>query len=411
MTKNMNIIIVSDVPPDAGYTAGQVLHQTITGLSEYQFRFYWLNQSNLKTDIATPNNCKTIAIVGTQYGSALGFLVRGCNFLLRKMPFIAKPIYAIKTALALCSLVSKAVKMGLMIRNDPANLLWFVVQGERTTITYRIVSWIAQKPYLLQQWDPLSWWMGHRQYPKRLIQTAQKLLHRLEQAALINIVPSDAWKEKLQQEGKSATRLDNFISQRLLDEPHFVAVQEPSTLHAVFVGQFYAGQELVRTVDALNRSLKLTGHRLVIHVFGSSTDVQFNDCEVITHGFLDRDALIRRISKWDLALLPYPTSAGHEETARLSFPSKARVYLAAGLPILACAPMLSGVHRFLSEHYTNHYNNIEMNNHPTNFISNLLEASYTRRVTRFKEARNLVSAEFSDVAELQTLRTIMGAAI
>jgi len=402
---------VSDVPPDARYTAGQVLHQAISGLSEHQFRFYWLNQSRLDTQISMPENCRTVAMVGTHYGRVLTFLVRTCNFLLRHLPFMARPIYAVKTALALGSLLATAVKLGLMVRRDPARLVWFVLQGERPTIAYRIVSWIARKPYLLQQWDPLSWWMGHRQYPGKLIRAAQGLLHRLEQGALVNIVPSDAWKEKLQQDGKAVTRLDNFISQRLLEETRFVAVRDPAALHAVFVGQFYAGAELVRTVQTLQQSLQASDRRLVIHLFGSNTGVQFEGCEVIAHGHLERDALIRRIAKWDLALLPYPTAAGHAETARLSFPSKARVYLAAGLPILACAPTFSGVHRFLAQHYPTHYRNIEVNNHPTAFIDSPLSASYASRVARFQEARRLVAAEFSEAAELQPLRAIVGAAV
>lgn len=411
MTKSMSIIIVSDVPPDARYTAGQVLYQAISGMQEHQFRFYWLNQSRLDTHVTLPANCHTVAMVGTQYGRVLTFLVRACNYLLRQVPFFAKPIYAAKTALALASLIATAVKLGLLVRRDPARLVWFVLQGERPTIAYRIVSWIAQKPYLLQQWDPLSWWMGHRQYPGKLIRVAQRLLHRLEAGALLNIVPSDAWKEKLQQEGKPVIRLDNFIDQSLLEETRFVAVRDPAALHAVFVGQFYAGAELVRTVQTLQQHLQAVDRRLVIHLFGTSSGVQFDGCEVMAHGHLERDALIRRIAKWDLALLPYPTAAGHEETARLSFPSKARVYLAAGLPILACAPAFSGVHQFLAQHYPTHYRNIKVNNRPTAFIDSLLSAGYANRAARFQEARRLVAAEFSEAAELQPLRAALGAAV
>lgn len=411
MTKNMNIIIVSDVPPDVRYTAGQVLNQAISGLSEFQFRFYWLNQSRLDVRVTLPPNCSTIAIVGTTYGRLFTFLVRACNYLLRRAPLFAKPVFAVKAALALASLVVTAVKLGFMVRRDPSRLIWFVVQGERPVVTYRIVSWIARKNYLLHQWDPLSWWMGHRQYPRRIIHAGQTVLSGLEQNALVNIVPSDAWKEQLAAQGKSVIRLDNFIRQQLLDESRFFAIRDPRALHAVFVGQFYAGQELVRTVDALRSALRSSGRNLVIHLFGSSAPVHLAGCEVISHGHLERDELIWRISKWDLALLPYPTAAGHEETARLSFPSKARVYLAAGLPILACAPTFSGVHRFLDRHYPNYYFNIEVKKSPATFVNDLLDASYAVRQARYLNARILVSSEFSDTAELQPLRNILGNAV
>jgi hypothetical protein len=408
MTKSMNIIILSDVPPDAGYTAGQVLYQAIAGLSEFQFRFYWLNQSRLDARVTLPPNCNSMAMVSTGYGRLVTVLVRACNFLLRHAPLFAKPVFAVKAGLGLVSLLATSVGLGLMIRRDPSRLVWFVVQGERPVIAYRIVSWIARKPYLLQQWDPLSWWMGHRRYPRRIIRVAQGLLSGLEQKAQVNIVPSDAWKEQLEAQGKSAIRLDNFIRQQLLDEPRFLAIRDPHALHAVFAGQFYAGQELTRIVGALTMVLQPSGRKLVIHLFGSSTPVHLAGSEVISHGHLARDELIRRISKWDIALLPYPTAAGHEETARLSFPSKARVYLAAGLPILACAPAFSGVHRFLDGHYRNNYCNIEVNNSPTLFVNKVLEAGYEARNARYLDARRLVSREFSDTAELQPLRNLLG---
>jgi len=408
MTKNTNIIILSDVPPDSRYTAGQVLHQAIAGLAEFQFRFYWLNQSRLDAQVKLPANCSQVAILGTEYGRTIGFVVRACNYLMRRLPSLSKPLLAIKGAAAFASLMTKSVKLGWRLRRDPSSTIWFVIQGERLVIASLIASWVARKPYLLQQWDPLSWWMGHRHYPRRFIAIAQRLLSRLEQRALVNIVPSDAWREQLVAQEKRAIRLDNFIQQPILEESGFRALRDPLTLHAVFVGQFYAGNELVRTVSNLAEAVRCSGRDLVIHLFGSSAPVSLAGCKVISHGHLDRNELIRRIAKWDLALLPYPTSAEHEETARLSFPSKARVYLAAGLPILACAPTFSGVHRFLTEHYPHHYCNIEVAGDPSGFVQGLLDASYSTRLARFQEARLLVSQEFSDTAELQPLRNILG---
>lgn len=411
MTKNTNIIILSDVPPDSKYTAGQVLHQAIAGLAEFQFRFYWLNQSRLDTQVKLPANCNQVAILGTEYGRTIGFLIRVCNYLIRRLPSLSKPLLGIKSAAAFASLMVRSVKLGWRLRRDPSSTIWFVIQGERLVIASLIASWVARKPYLLQQWDPLSWWMGHRHYPRRLIGIVQRLLSRLEQRALVNIVPSDAWREQLIAQKKRAIRLDNFIQQPILHEAGFRALRDPHALHAVFVGQFYAGNELVRTVSTLAEALRGSGRELVIHLFGSSAPVSLAGCKVISHGHLDRNELIRRIAKWDIALLPYPTSPGHEETARLSFPSKARVYLAAGLPILACAPTFSGVHRFLSERYPHYYCNIEVTGDTSGFVNGLLEASYSARLARFQEARLLISQEFSDTAELQPLRNILGDAV
>jgi hypothetical protein len=408
MTKNTNIIILSDVPPDPKYTAGQVLHQAIAGLADFRFRFYWLNQSRLDTRVELPANCTQVAILGTAYGRSIGFLVGACNHLMHRLPSLSRPLVLIKCLLACASLITRAVKLGWRLRRDPGTVIWFVIQGERLVIVSLIASWLARKPYLLQQWDPLSWWMGHRQYPRRVMTVAQRLLSQLEQRARVNIVPSDVWREQLAAQGKTAIRLDNFIQQPLLQETRFLAIRDPRALHAVFVGQFYAGNELIRTVSTLAASVQKNGRELVIHLFGSSDPVSLDGCQVISHGLLDRDELIRRISKWDLALLPYPTAAGHEETARLSFPSKARVYLAAGLPILACAPVFSGVHRFLDQHYPNHYFNVEVMGDANGFVKDLLDASYQTRQARFRQARQLVGSLFSDTAELLPLRDILG---
>ena len=94
-----------------------------------------------------------------------------------------------------------------------------------------------------------------------------------------------------------------------------------------------------------------------MHYFGSGTPTGETNIEWVSHGYRKRMEMVAMIAKWDMALLPYPCDPKYAETAELSFPSKSRVYAAAGLPIVSYAPVQSSVEQFFSHHYAPYYIN------------------------------------------------------
>ena len=115
------------------------------------------------------------------------------------------------------------------------------------------------------------------------------------------------------------------------------------------------------------------------------------------------------IAKWDMALLPYPCDPKYAETAQLSFPSKSRIYAAAGLPIVSYAPVQSSVEQFFSHHYAPYYINARQNEDLTEFIRNCLDICPALVRHRREHTHSVVQQWFSADAEINKLIQVLRA--
>jgi hypothetical protein len=144
---------------------------------------------------------------------------------------------------------------------------------------------------------------------------------------------------------------------------------------------------------------------LVLHYYGSDLSIHEKiNCEVINHGYHSHKNLHLNISKYEIALLPYPTFS-NDETARLSFPSKARIYIAAGLPILGFLPDFSGCHNFLEKNYKWQYLNIFMSNFTSTsaFVNKCLNLNYENKKVNYLKSMKIINNFFSSKAEIKNL--------
>jgi hypothetical protein len=158
----------------------------------------------------------------------------------------------------------------------------------------------------------------------------------------------------------------------------------------------------------LNLICKSHEKTLVLHYYGGNKfPIQDLDCEVKVHGTLTRTDLINKIGKWDIALLPYPVAPEFAETANFSFPSKSRIYLAAGLPIASWAPINSSPDQFYEKCYSKYYVNLLTSHMGHDLIWAILSASATERRARWVEAQKLLNSEFSSSAELEPFKKIL----
>ena len=117
-------------------------------------------------------------------------------------------------------------------------------------------------------------------------------------------------------------------------------------------GQFYAVDGWLALCETLNAcGWQVRGRRVVLSVLGSSPPPNSIPVEHVRyHGWLEQsDAIALLAQKCDLLYCPYPFSAEMEEVARLSFPSKVVIYLAAGRPILFHGPEYSSPYNYLLE--------------------------------------------------------------
>lgn len=400
LNKQLSIALVSDVPPDNGYAGGQVLRRIIDATSFVSFDFFWLNQSNLPQSDPKSDNCKLVFQHNMQLGTKLSQLQNLIPFSpLRRM--LGKPLKFFQ-----------AIRVGLIISKRVKELnydyVWLVLQGELLTITYLIITLVTQKKIVFQQWDPISWWCAHRGHGIYWQRTFEYLVNCLEKLAFVNLVPSQQWKESLEAQKKRSHRIDNFIDPDYLLREPIARNGEPNDINAVFLGQFYANNELTILVEALADYAVLKGKKLNVHYFGNGTpNYKLPNTVVHNHGYLPRETLIDTIRQWDLALLPYPFDKKLDKASQYSFPSKSRIYIAAGLPILAYAQSNSSPHLFFQNVYSDYYNNLASQKDIDLFINKACNRSINAERSRIKAALHVVSNHFSREIELYPLHRIL----
>lgn len=399
--KKLSIPIISDVPPDVSYTAGQVLHRIISSIPDVNFEFFWVNHSGLPGEFSIPNNCSIARVFNFQLHGIWLKIARFTIKLAARSILLHRLGLMVRVSMWMLKTVLIGLRLGYSLRKSPSSLIWCVVQGEKTVLCYVVAALVCGKKLVVHQWDPLSWWMTHRGHPKVFHRMMRALLERLERSAVLNVVPSDAWKARMKDEGKESIRLDNFFDDPTSPNKNLVLVSEPDTIHAVFVGQFYSNTELESLINLLVLKLQKIKKSLVVHYFGYGNPAQtIAGYKIIWHGALPRDQLVERISKWDLALLPYPTEDRFDETSSLSFPSKSRVYLAAGLPIISWSKAGASPDVFYSEHYGCHYKNAFNDSSIEDFIQSVIDASPEERRLRHTTAQKILFEQFSYSSEL-----------
>jgi hypothetical protein len=399
----MHITLVTDVLPDDTFTAGQVLNRIFQRLDAGQIDVLWINQSRLRRAPDTPH-----FRVAKEYRFDLPhWLGSRLHRLVSFLGVHSRPSLALQTVITFlfslriaASIVRRRRRDRRMRQGD--DLLWLVLQGEKLLFIYWMVSWF-EKRILLHQWDPLTWWMGNRGHRPDLIRVMGRLLTRLQRRAWLNVVPSVPWAELLRGQGCRVMRVDNFFTADDLPPAALVRVRTPGRINLVFMGQLYANAELNACLSLLAQSARALHRKLTIHYFGAGNWEPPQDIELVSYGYRSRTEAILMMSKWDVALLPYPVDPKFEETARLSFPSKARAYVAAGLPILAYATPKSSVERFFRQCYRSDFFNAAIDPNLPEFLDRFVKESLDARDARLQRARALVQEWFSEEAELAPL--------
>jgi hypothetical protein len=398
--------LITDVLPDDAFTAGQVLNRILTALRAKTADVLWINQSRLPRAPDTK-----VFRVQKEYRFALPeWLGSPLDRLVSAMGRHSLPTLALQTFITFClslRIAASVVRRRRRYRRGEDNdVLWLVLQGEKLLFVYWLVSFF-EKRAILQQWDPLSWWMGNRGHRVEVIRFMTRLLKQLEGRAWLNLVPSIPWAEMLASDGRRVLRVDNFFAAGDAPPATLIRIRTPGAINLAFMGQLYANAELKLCLSLLAESARNLQRRLTIHYFGAGDWRPPKDIEVVGYGYRPRGEAIAMMSKWDVALLPYPVDTKFEETARLSFPSKARAYLAAGLPILAYAPPGSSVERFFRECYTPYFFNAATDRDLADFLARFIEEPLDRRRVRNAQATALIAKWFSEEAEFAPLAKLL----
>lgn len=394
MNKFKKVLLISDVPPDPYFTAGQVLNKIICTAEDIYFDFVWLNQSNLEAK-NLPSNLQVLREYSYPAPSQL---------------FVAKPTLRklFRPLIHLLNFFKNFVvsyKVYKVANSHSSEVIWFVLQGDKPAITFLPLVHFLKQRKILHQWDPIDWWLEHRKYPLLYRKVILKISRHLEKWVDHTVVPSQTWQSLHTSQGIKSSRVDNFFTED--DVSSFNTKDEekkPSNdFNAVFLGQFYASSELLPIIDGLRVFCNKENLHFKLHYFGSHIDSNtFEDMTIINHGHLERNDLIKEIKKYDVSILPYPKRSEFNKTSQLSFPSKLRIYLAAGLPVVSNMNLNSSPSFFLNKYYADYHINIAESSQQKLDLFIKEKATNPKHLLKRKEiAKAIVENHFSFKSEMK----------
>ena len=210
----------------------------------------------------------------------------------------------------------------------------------------------TQDPVHVQVTDPPRRWLREHsvdpESSREVLSKFDDVLRGARSLAAASWSMVDAYQERY---GVTAVPVVGSLPASMARPPALCA-NDASTFKIGFAGQVYAPKEWESLQDAMDSlHWQVNGAEIEIHVHANQMPEvrqQYAD-RVHAHGWLDTEALVDKLSTYDILYCPYWFDEIHREDAELCFPSKIATYLAAGRPILFHGPAYSSPSRFLEK--------------------------------------------------------------
>ncbi len=327
--------LITDVAPSPSHTAGIMLEQLIEMLGK---SFDWT--TNVLVDDGLQNyefSRHTSAAMASWTRKPQEWHPRN-----KPLNFILGNIVEIMSSRDINKFVSEIELHESRVRS---NLIIIAIQGQSS---YRIAKHLLEKgfPVSLIFWDPWEWWESAKSVPKSFYKVITEV-HSLARNNGCHLFPTVEFGRSLNFPEDKMEVLYPFMPQFTGSKVNSKSPPEKTT-SMVFLGQPYAGQELKTYFDYLDSlHWDINGSNVALHTYGKTAISDYPRIE--HHGWLNYKDLNQEISKYDYALLPYPTSRNLDKVSRFSFPSKLAQYLSAGLNILYVGPLNSSVTDFFQK--------------------------------------------------------------
>lgn len=339
------------------------------------------------------------------------YVAKGLARALRLKSLCDRSVNWLSAFISFLGLFPQGIIIGFRLRSmlgkADYDAIWLVLQGEKLALAYTILSYGAKRPIILQQWDPISWWSQNHRHGGWVARGAEIMVRGLEEKAYANLVPSYQWQAAQTARNLRSLRIDNFFTSNGVKVKPSDKAAAGGPLNAVFIGQIYACDELRQIAASLNKEAARLGKKVIINYFGRDYLDLGSEVTQVNHAFLDPEALVDRLQQFDVALLPYPLAPNFIQTSTLSFPSKSKIYLAAGLPILALCRLDSSPHIFYKEHYGDYYFNLAEGGNFSSYIEKISDRSEAEVGTRTALASKVLAEHFSAEVELKPFHEIL----
>jgi hypothetical protein len=312
------IRVITDDIPTSQTTSGLVLQAVLEKLAQsHDFEFYILGnkkRDDLRTSGAFKSSKFHFLEAPISYWG-LGFLTKPYSRFIRK--FFNEDIESLIEWINQEN--SRDLPDHQIFVLQSATSILLCEHFKKTTATYSTITW-----------DPWTWWSRNHEVPYDLDNYIQRALDEIYSNGF-HLVPNQVWAQTFNEHSSQFYPVYVPFKQALAKD--LVEEDQLDTFNFCFSGSAYAFFELEMFVKFMeSRNWLLFEKKVYLHFFGPFCP--FESRNVIYHGNILVDELIDALSKYDIAILPYPSGDANKDVSQLSFPSKYLSYLAAGLPTI-----------------------------------------------------------------------------
>jgi len=245
-------------------------------------------------------------------------------------------------------LIAEAVRFG---RNNSVEAVWGVLNSSYMVRIALAVANALNVPLYTTVWDPPDSFRINMHLSRRRYDDIHGIFQQtLRKSTSVSVIGESMAKQYAQELGVCATPIAHGYPTAA-----YLPGKTPFADGKVkigFAGSLYAKQEWRALIRALEfAKLSIAGRPVELHFIGRCPfrGAPMPDY-VIKHGVLSPDETLNRLRGVDIGYLPYWFNRRHENIARLAFPSKSAVYLAAGCRIFYHGPQYGSPTAFLSKY-------------------------------------------------------------
>ena len=245
-------------------------------------------------------------------------------------------------------LIGQAVRFG---RDNSVEAVWGVLNSTYMVRTALAVATALNVPLYTTVWDPPDVFRINMHLSKSRYEDIHRVFQKtLQRSASVSVIGESMGMHYAREFGISSIPIAHGYK-----TADYLQDQTPSTDGKVkigFAGSLYAKCEWRALLQALEfAKFRIAGRPVELHFIGRPPlrGAPMPDY-VIKHGVLSSEETLNRLRGVDIGYLPYWFARRYEGVARLAFPSKSAVYLAAGCRILYHGPAYGSPTGFLDKY-------------------------------------------------------------
>jgi glycosyltransferase involved in cell wall biosynthesis len=338
----MKILLLTDIPPCKNFTAGLVLDQLCRFLPRGSVACFAMVNPLITAKLSPDLDWIPVAYSTKRREAAVRPFLRLIWFPLAWLT------ERLRRWLVVPRLAKQVVEFG---RAHDVDVVWAVLQGQTVTQLAPYVASTLNARLVTQVWDPLSWWLTANNIDRFNRHAALADFDRALRQSHTCIAAS--WAMAKDYEARYRTRSVPVIASHPADWARSPDLSQFPTdeIQIGMAGQFYAGAEWLQLLRALNFSgWRVRDRPVRITVLGGGLPPgEAPPGRIQFLGWRSQQDATEILSKMDILYCPYPFAQNMEEVARLSFPSKLVLYLAAGRPILFHGPSFASPAEYLRD--------------------------------------------------------------